>query len=408
MSRSIIIESPKGSAAENQFAEIEDGQRALRVYTVNGGGGGGGSTQYAEDSAHASGDTGTVALVVRNDTPGSLCSADGDYAVLQVDADGALRVTIDNSSVPVTATQSGAWTVAATQSGAWTVTIQEPLSIDDGGGSITVDGTVAATQSGAWTVTVVDGGGSLTVDGTVAATQSGTWTVQLDVEVAGDSASGSTDSLLPVAAVRDDALTTLVPVDGDYTQLRTNNRGALWVKPDGNVTISNPAEDSVVVLNDKVYPVGLIRTDTLSTVSTTNGRWTNGRTNNRGAMWVAIDGTVTVDTQGPTIMELSGSTNGRPIQVTGTATGSAVTIHNPGSGNEDVVYLWATNTSGSTVTLTIEWGTTGVGNELDFVIPPNETVPILEGIYIEGVQSIEAYADTGSVVNIVGRVERAA
>ena len=48
---------------------------------------------FAEDSAHASGDKGAFILAVRNDTPGSLTSADGDYAPLQVDANGALRVS---------------------------------------------------------------------------------------------------------------------------------------------------------------------------------------------------------------------------------------------------------------------------------------------------------------------------
>lgn len=47
----------------------------------------------AEDSAHVSGDQGIQALAVRNDTPGSLVSANGDYAPLQVDATGNLRVT---------------------------------------------------------------------------------------------------------------------------------------------------------------------------------------------------------------------------------------------------------------------------------------------------------------------------
>jgi hypothetical protein len=47
---------------------------------------------FAEDSAHASGDLGQQILAVRQDTPGSLVGADGDYAPLQVDANGALRV----------------------------------------------------------------------------------------------------------------------------------------------------------------------------------------------------------------------------------------------------------------------------------------------------------------------------
>jgi hypothetical protein len=47
---------------------------------------------YAEDDAHASGDLGQQVLAVRQDTPGSLVGADGDYAPLQVDANGNLRV----------------------------------------------------------------------------------------------------------------------------------------------------------------------------------------------------------------------------------------------------------------------------------------------------------------------------
>jgi hypothetical protein len=52
----------------------------------------GGGTQYAEDDAHASGNTGTLALAVRNDA-GTALAADGDNSILQVDNTGALRVT---------------------------------------------------------------------------------------------------------------------------------------------------------------------------------------------------------------------------------------------------------------------------------------------------------------------------
>lgn len=47
-----------------------------------------------------------------------------------------------------------------------------------------------------------------------------------------DSAAGATDTGIADLAIRDDALTTLTPVDGDYTNLRTNARGALWVALD--------------------------------------------------------------------------------------------------------------------------------------------------------------------------------
>jgi len=45
---------------------------------------------HVEDTAHVSGDSGTMPLAVRNDAGGSLVSADGDYAPLQVDSEGRL------------------------------------------------------------------------------------------------------------------------------------------------------------------------------------------------------------------------------------------------------------------------------------------------------------------------------
>lgn len=49
-------------------------------------------SEYAEDSAHVSGDVGQFILAVRNDAEASLVGTDGDYAPLQVDANGRLKV----------------------------------------------------------------------------------------------------------------------------------------------------------------------------------------------------------------------------------------------------------------------------------------------------------------------------
>lgn len=46
----------------------------------------------AEDAVHASGDTGVMALAVRNDTLAALGASDGDYAPLQVNPEGAQYV----------------------------------------------------------------------------------------------------------------------------------------------------------------------------------------------------------------------------------------------------------------------------------------------------------------------------
>lgn len=48
----------------------------------------------AEDAAHTTGDTGVMALGVRNDNLAALAGADGDYAPLQVNAEGALFSTL--------------------------------------------------------------------------------------------------------------------------------------------------------------------------------------------------------------------------------------------------------------------------------------------------------------------------
>jgi hypothetical protein len=72
-----------------------------------------------------------------------------------------------------------------------------------------------------------------------------------------DSVAGATDTGVLALAVRDDALTTLTPVDGDYVQLRTTSTGALWVTPTSSGDMSN------VVADDSAFAVG---TDTVGVV----------------------------------------------------------------------------------------------------------------------------------------------
>jgi hypothetical protein len=53
-----------------------------------------------------------------------------------------------------------------------------------------------------------------------------------------DSASGATDTGVAPLAIRDDGLSALTPVEGDYIPLRVDANGALWVIPSGTVAIS--------------------------------------------------------------------------------------------------------------------------------------------------------------------------
>lgn len=75
-----IVQSvlPTGAATETTLASVLSEIQGLT---------------YAEDTAHTSGDMGIMGLAVRNDAGTSLVSADGDYAPLSVDANGALRVS---------------------------------------------------------------------------------------------------------------------------------------------------------------------------------------------------------------------------------------------------------------------------------------------------------------------------
>jgi len=63
---------------------------------------------FIEDSAHVTRDRGIQVLAVRNDTLATLAGTDGDYAPLQVDANGALFITIaDNAGTVIKVVATG-------------------------------------------------------------------------------------------------------------------------------------------------------------------------------------------------------------------------------------------------------------------------------------------------------------
>ena len=119
------------------------------------------------------------------------------------------------------------------------------LSVDDNGGSLTVDGTVTANLA-AGTNNIGD------VD--VLSLVPGTGATALGKAI--DSAAGGTDTGVALLAVRDDALTTLTPADGDYTHLRTSSTGALHVNV-ASGGISGIVDDAAFTPGtSEVLPVG--------------------------------------------------------------------------------------------------------------------------------------------------------
>tara|TARA_R100000808_G_C2130309_1_gene139648 strand:- start:1046 stop:1399 length:354 start_codon:yes stop_codon:yes gene_type:complete len=106
---------------------------------------------------------------------------------------------------------------------------------------------------------------------------------------------------------------------------------------------------------------------------------------------------------------LSGSTNGKGIQVTGTATGAAVTVHDAVSGTTDLdeVWLYASNSHTGSVTLTIEWGgTTAVADHIKAVINSNETVLVAPGLLAQNGIDIKAFASVADKISLFGYANR--
>jgi len=97
-----------------------------------------------------------------------------------------------------------------------------------------------------------------------------------------DTAVGATDTVVGAGVMRDDALTTLTPADGDWTVLRVDSLGQLWVNL-GGLTIYT---------TDAVYAAGtgivsqLVRDDALTTLTPADGDWAGpGRVDSVGALW---------------------------------------------------------------------------------------------------------------------------
>ena len=113
----------------------------------------------------------------------------------------------------------------------------------------------------------------------------------------------------------------------------------------------------------------------------------------------------------------SGSTQGKAIKVAATTSGSAgTTIHATGTSATtiDEVWLYAYNSSSSSVTLTIQWGgVTAVDNEIKLAIPSTSGLTlVIPGLILTGTGSaantIAAYAGTTNVITVSGYVNRIA
>lgn len=113
-----------------------------------------------------------------------------------------------------------------------------------------------------------------------------------------------------------------------------------------------------------------------------------------------------------TKIELSGSTDGRPILITATS-GSGTAIHTAtttaGYGDYDEIYLWATTSATTVPTIALQLGgTTYPDDHVITTLPPAGGGPvcIAPGLVLQNSLVARATASTASVISVFGFVNR--
>ena len=108
-----------------------------------------------------------------------------------------------------------------------------------------------------------------------------------------------------------------------------------------------------------------------------------------------------------TKLKLSGSTDGKGIKVTQTATPGDI-IHTAHVSALDEIWLYAVNSSSVAVKLTVEWGQADApdGN-IEVTIPSEQgLVLVIPGLLLTNSLVVKAFAGTANVILIHGFVNR--
>jgi len=107
-----------------------------------------------------------------------------------------------------------------------------------------------------------------------------------------------------------------------------------------------------------------------------------------------------------TKVKLSGSTDGRMIPVVAT-TSPGTTIHTADASALDEIMLWAINTDTTGRKLTVEFGGTVTGDQIELTLSAESgLVLVVPGFVLTNGLIVKAFAAAASVVNIGGYVNR--
>ena len=269
---------------------------ALNVAIVDGSGtqitSFGGGSQYAEDAAHSSGDIGTMALAVRKDTGGTLAGTDLDYAPLQLDSSGNLRVNIaaGANAGGTSATDGAAFTAS---SSAGTPVMGEVDEVSPATASEGAMAMVRATTYRAMHVNLRDSSGNeIAVGGGTQYTEDA-------------AAAANPVGTVPIL-VRTDTPAGQVSTDGDNVAQRGTNYGAAYVTllDTGGSPVSvgggtQYTEDAAAAANPIGNALNLIRDDARGgTLVSTDGDNVAARGTNYGELYVKHVDTIPVTQSG--------------------------------------------------------------------------------------------------------------
>lgn len=236
-----LATSAQGSAIQTAVELIDDTVKVL------------GTDTYTEATSK-----GVVMGAVRRDADTTLANTTNEFAPLQVDANGYLKVEIFDGG--------GSHTV------------------DDGGSTLTIDVASGGIASGAIASGAIASGaiasGAIAA-GAIAAGATSIATTE-------DTASAGGDHLVKVAQIRLDTPVSgaNVSASGDYTQFIADNFGKLWVA--GTVP-----EDVAHIAGESITRSGVRRIDTPASSAGSSGDWATMDASAEGAIWSTLTPTTT-------------------------------------------------------------------------------------------------------------------
>jgi hypothetical protein len=110
------------------------------------------------------------------------------------------------------------------------------------------------------------------------------------------------------------------------------------------------------------------------------------------------------------VRKLSGSTDGRGIPISATAS-PGTTVHtalsSPAANEWDAITLYAINHTGSAISLIIEFGGTDTADQIGVTLPPNSPLTqIVPGLILNNGAVIRAYASSANAITVFGVVNR--